>query len=190
MNSSRFLVWGFASGLLTSTIVTYWPGTWEYAPGAIFGATLAIVFAKRAFGTFGLLILKEPAVLKLFGFVVVSVAAYWSAVMEAQWILGTNGFTDPSAFNSINALPAIGVASSVGGCIWAFIISVDIRVFFFPFDIVRGMFIFAIMTGIVGSFIVVVFESFGFIPQFIFPLWHFCVSLVIIYLYRTSPKSA
>src|SRR5690348_792495 len=98
MDSSRFLAWGFASGLLTSAIVTYWPGTWVYAPGAILGATIAIAFIKKAFGTFGPAILKEPAILKLLTFIGLSTAAYYLALIEAQWILGTNGFANWSAY--------------------------------------------------------------------------------------------
>ncbi|HVM77249.1 MAG TPA: hypothetical protein VMU07_03805 [Candidatus Paceibacterota bacterium] len=189
MNNSRFLVWGFASGLLTSAIVTYWPGSWVYAPGLIFGATLAVVFSKRAFGTFGPAVLKEPIVWKLVGFIVVSVAAYYAAVLEAQWLLGMNGFVSFAAYSSENALSAVYVACFVGGCIWALGLSLGIRIFFFPFDMIRGMFLFAITAGTVGSIIIITFEIFGFIPQFIFPVWHLCMSLVIMYLYRTGGKS-
>jgi len=179
----RLFIWSLVSGLLVAILVIQWPPAWEYAPGLVFGLTMAAYFipekwkdrSRRFWG-----------ILQLAGFVVLSYAAYVISLQEAEWVLGTNGFASFNSYNQSSALAALFVGSFVGGCIGAFVLAIGIRYFLFRFDLVRGLFVFSIFSGMLGSAIVVGFEMFGFIPQFLFPVWHAGVAGVILYLRRIA----
>jgi len=184
MGSLRLMVWGLVSGLATSAIVTFWPETWTYAPGIIFGATLAGSFVPDIFKTK----LGLRSTLKIFGFLAISIIAYRLALAAAEWVLGASGFATFASYASPAAESALYVATFVGGCIGSSILSAGIRLLFFRFNLIRGIFIFAIAAGALGSIITVGFEAFGFIPQFLFPVWHLGMTAVIMYLYKNEGK--
>ncbi len=177
----RFLAWSLVSGFLVGAIVTWWPSAWQYAPGVVFGAAIAISFSKEVWDAHDS---KTIAVLKLIGFVEWSYLAYAIALIEAEWILGTNGFMTFSSYNTPTATSALFVACFVGGCIGAFILALGMRTVFFKFDVVRGLFLFSLFSGALGSIIAAGFEIFGFIPQFLFPAWHLGVACVVLYMRR------
>ncbi|HUZ92971.1 MAG TPA: hypothetical protein VNG29_03160 [Candidatus Paceibacterota bacterium] len=182
----RLIVWGLVSGLLVSVAVVWWPLSWQYVPGIVLGATVAFYFSKK------ILAAQKHAIvgfLKLAGFVLFSSFAYAVALIEAEWVLGTNGFATFESYGAPDALPAVLVGCFVGGCIGSFILALGMRAFLFRFDLVRGLFLFSLFSGALGSVIVVGFELFGFLPQFLFPIWHVGVAAVTLYLYRSESES-
>jgi hypothetical protein len=179
INAMRLLAWGLIPGLVIGVIVTWWPPSWQYAPGIIFGIALAIYFSLGKFDHFPL---KKVDLLSALAFVGVSYIAYSASLMEAEWILGTNGFATFESYANSSAMPALFVACFVGGCIGAFLLAIGIRVFFLKFDIVRGLFLFSMFSGAIGSLVIAGFETFGFIPQFIFPIWDSGLMVVVWYI--------
>jgi hypothetical protein len=175
----RLLTSALISGFVTSVVVTWWPSSWLYAPGIIFGATIAIYFSQQVWREYSN---KWVAVFELIGFVGWSYLAYTVALIEAEWVLGTNGFATFSSYSSRDAASALFVGCFVGGCIGAFMLALVMRWLFFKFDLVRGLFLFVIFSGTLGSVIIFGFETFGFIPQFLFPAWYLGVAGVTLYL--------
>jgi hypothetical protein len=171
---------------LISVLVTIWPVSWEYAPGIVFGVAIALYFSLERWRTLSrsVLGLLAPIV-----FVGVSCLAYYVALTEAEWVLGTNGFATFNSYASGAALPALSVASFVGGCFGAFILGFGIRLLFLKFDIVRGLFLFSIFAGAVGSLTAIGFEMFGFMPQLIFPVWDAGLMFVVWYLRRADEST-
>lgn len=181
----RLIVWGLVSGFVVSAIVTYWPATWEYAPGVVFGAVIALYFAIDIWKSSRN---KASLLLKCITFIAWSYLAYAFALKEAEWILGTNGFASFDSYSQSTALAALFVGCFVGGCLGAFVLALGMRTLFFRFDIVRGLFMFSIFAGMLGSVIAAGFEAFGFIPQFLFPAWHMGVMWVVWYLRENAAE--
>ena len=65
---------------------------------------------------------------------------------------------------------------------------IGMRALFLKFDIVRGLFLFSMFSGAIGSIVVAGFETFGFIPQFIFPVWDTGLMAVVWYLTRKTEE--
>lgn len=175
----KALAWGLISGLLVSVLVVWQPFLWEYAPGAVFGIVIAAYFAKDAWNARKN---KLWVIAGLAAFIILSYFAYALALHEAEWVLGTNGFASFDSYRESSALAALFVGAFVGGCIGAFFLAIGIWLFIFKFDLVRGLFVFSLFAGALGSIIAAGFEAFGFLPEFLFPAWHLGVLEVVLYL--------
>src|SRR6185437_10127880 len=164
----NLLAGGLLVGFFTSAVVTWWPSTWQFAPGIIFGIAIVCYFAKDIWRAHPR---KWISISEMVGFVALSYLAYAIALIEAEWVLGTSGFATFDSYASSNALPALYLGCFVGCCIGTFILALCLRILFLRFDLVRGLFLFVLFSGALGSTIVAGFESFGFVPQFLFPAW-------------------
>jgi hypothetical protein len=184
MDFARAAAWCCVAGSVTSVLVTWWPVSWQYAPGIIFGATISLFFLDDIWRPRRRMI----GILKMLCFIGLSAVAYHIALVEAEWVLGTNGFADWGSYGSSSAMAAIFVACFVGSGVGAVILSAGMRIFFFKFDVVRGMFLFSLTVGAISSFIIVGFEMFGFMPQFLFPVWQFAAGGIIVYIHKIGEE--
>jgi len=179
----KLIAWGLIPGLVISVLVTWWPTDWQYVPGIIFGTALALYFSKGKWALSGW---TMNDLVRFIAFIAISTFAYWSSLTEAEWILGTNGFATFASYATASAMPALFVACFIAGCLGAFILAVGIRTLFLKFDVVRGLFLFSLFSGAVGSIVAFGFEAFGFIPQFIFPVWDTGLMIVVWYLGKNT----
>lgn len=175
----RLVILSLFFGIAASALISAWPASWQYVPAVVFGAFLVGYFAPE-------IAKMHPSraieALESIGFIGLLVIAYSIALFEAQWVLGTNGFADFVDYHAASAEAALFVACFVGGCIGALILAVGIRYVIFRYDLVRGIVLFALCTGTLSSIVAVGFESFGFTPQFLCPIWFTGMTAMVAYL--------
>ncbi len=153
-------------GIAASAMVAAWPSSWGYVPAIVFAAFLIGYFAPDIAAMHPN---KFTASLGSIGFIGLMYFAYYIALFEAQWVLGTNGFANFAAYRNESAEASLFMAFFVGGSIGALMLALGIRYLFFRFDLVRGMVLFALAAGALSSIAAVGFEWFGLLPQFLFP---------------------
>ncbi len=175
----RLVILSFFFGIAASALISAWPASWQYVPAVVFGAFLVGYFAPEIAKMHPSRVVEATGSL---GFIALLFGAYYVALFEAQWVLGTNGFADFADYHAASAEAALFVACFVGGCIGALILAVGVRYLIFHYDLVRGMVLFALFAGLLSSIIAVGFESFGFTPQFLCPIWFTGMTAMVAYL--------
>lgn len=184
----RLVFLSFFFGIAASAMISAWPTSWWYVPAVVFAAFLVGYFApdiaamhpNKAVAAFGSI-----------AFIGFMICAYYVALFEAQWVLGTNGFANFADYHASAAEAALFMACFVGGCIGALMLAAAIRYLFFRFDLVRGMVLFALAAGALSSMIAVGFEAFSFTPEYLCPIWFTGMTAMVVYLreYVASPSS-
>jgi hypothetical protein len=183
MGSSQLLIWGLASGLVTNVVMTWSSDAWEYVPGIVFGATLAIYFAvdiARAHK------FSRATILKLLVLLAISTVAYRLALNVADWMMVSVGFTTYASYSLPAAESALYAAFFIGSFIGSFLLTTVFRLLFFRFNFPYGMLILAIAAPILSTVIAVGFETFGFIPQFAIPVMNVGMAAIIAYLHDSE----